>query len=113
MKKKVRYTFVHDDPSEILQALVGLKDVQVLAYRRDRSDVELLIEQNTPVMFCPSCGATAHVKDRPIIRYVDLPVYGQPMRLGWRKHRLICPQPRCPKGPGRAPIIGSPPPSAC
>lgn len=98
MKKKVRYTFVHDDPSEILQALVGLKDVAVLAYRRDRSDVELLIEQIAPVMFCPACGASARVKDRPIIRYVDLPVYGQPMRLGWRKHRLICPQQACPQG---------------
>ncbi len=81
MKKKVRYTFVHDDPSEILQALVGLKDVQVLAYRRDRSDVELLTEQ-TPGELLPSCGATAHLKEWPIIRYVDLPVYGQRMRRG-------------------------------
>lgn len=78
--------------------MVGLKDVQVLAYRRDRGDVELLIEQISPVMFCPSCGSSARVKERPIIRYVDLPVYGQPMRLGWRKHRLVCPQQRCPQG---------------
>lgn len=98
MKKKVCYTFVHDDPSEIPEALVGLKDDQVLAYRRDRGDVELLIEQISPVMFCPSCGSSAQVKERPIIRYVDLPVYGQPMRLGWRKHRLVCPQQRCPQG---------------
>jgi len=58
----------------------------------------LVIEQTDPVMFCPACGSSARVKERPIIRYVDLPVYGQPMRLGWRKHRLICPQQRCPQG---------------
>jgi hypothetical protein len=74
VKEKVRYTFVHDDPSEILRVLVGLKDAQVLAYRRDRADVELLIEQTRPVMFCPSCGAAARVKERPVVRYVDFPV---------------------------------------
>jgi transposase len=33
-----------------------------------------------------------------VVRYVDLPVFGQPMRLAWRKHRLRCPQPDCPRG---------------
>jgi transposase len=31
-----------------------------------------------------------------LVRYVDLPVYGTPMRLGWRKHRMRCPDPGCP-----------------
>jgi transposase len=74
--KKSCYTFVHLDSSEILQALVGLKGVRVLAYRRDRADVELVIEQTGPVMFCPTCGGSARVKDRPTVSYVDLPVYG-------------------------------------
>ncbi len=95
MKKKSRYTLVHDDPSEILRALVGLKDVRVVSFRRHGPDVELVIEQSDPVMFCPACGAAARVKERPIIRYVDLPVYGQPMRLGWRKHRMVCLESGC------------------
>jgi hypothetical protein len=38
------------------------------------------------------------VKERPLVRYVDLPVYGTPMRLGWRTHRMRCPDPGCPRG---------------
>jgi transposase len=78
-----------------VQALVGLKNVQVLAYRRAGPDVELLIEQVEVTRFCPSCGARAQVKDRPVVRYVDLPVFGTPMRLAWRKHRLRCPHEQC------------------
>ena len=85
------------EPSEIVQALVGLKDVRVLRYARRGPDVELVIEQVLSDPRCPGCGGPARVKDRPLVRYVDLPVYGTPMRLGWRKHRLRCPDPGCPK----------------
>jgi transposase len=30
------------------------------------------------------------VKERPVVSYVDLPVYGAPMRLAWKKHRMRC-----------------------
>ena len=33
------------EPTEIVQALVGLKEVRVLHYRRRGSDMELMIEQ--------------------------------------------------------------------
>ena len=59
--------------------------------------MELLIEQAEVVQFCPSCGARAQVKDRPVVRYVDLPVFGTPMTLAWRKHRLRCPHDSCPR----------------
>ena len=52
-----------------------------LAYQRTGPEVELLIEQVEVVQFCPSCGARAQVKDRPVVRYVDLPVFGTPMIL--------------------------------
>lgn len=94
---KSRDTFVLHEPSRIVEALVGLKNVQVLAYRRTGPDVELLIEQVEVVPFCPSCGARAQVKDRPVVRYVDLPVFGTPMILAWRKHRLRCPHDACPR----------------
>lgn len=83
------------EPSRIVQALVGLKNVQVLAYHRTGPEVELLIEQVEVTRFCPSCGAQAQIKDRPVVRYVDLPVFGTPMTLAWRKHRLRCPHERC------------------
>jgi transposase len=92
-----RSTFVLSDPSEILRALVGLKDIRVLHYLRRGPEVELVIEQVVGEVRCPACGRRAQVKERPVVRYIDLPVYGAPMRLGWRKHRMCCSDRRCPK----------------
>jgi transposase len=97
VSQQVRSTFVVSEPSEIVQALVGLKDVRVLSYERRGPQVELVIEQVVADLRCPGCGGAARVKERPLVRYVDLPVYGTPMRLGWRKHRMRCPDPGCPR----------------
>jgi transposase len=94
---QTRSTFVLTHPSEIVQALVGLKDVRVLHYERRGPNVELVIEQVVKDVRCPSCGGRAQVKERPVVRYVDLPVYGTPMRLAWRKHRMRCGDDSCPR----------------
>ena len=95
MTQKTRSTFVLDDPTEILEALVGLKDVRVLHYERRASDVELCIEQVVADVRCPACHRPARVKERPVVSYVDLPVYGAPMRLTWKKHRMRCVNEAC------------------
>ena len=92
-----RSTFVLTDPSEIVRALVGLKDVRVLAYERWGPRVELVIEQVLEEVRCPACAERARVKERPVVHYVDLPVYGTPMSLAWKKHRMCCANPGCPK----------------
>lgn len=97
MKQQTQSTSVSTKPNEILQALVGLKDVRVLQYRRRGPEVELMIEQVFDTALCPSCGARAEVKERPVVGYVDLPVYGTPMRLAWKKHRMRCANRICPK----------------
>lgn len=97
MSQQVCSAFVVSEPSEIVQALVGLKDVRVVRYRRQGPDVELMIEQVVDEVRCRSCGGLARVKERPVVRYVDLPVYGAPMRLAWRKHRMRCPDIACPR----------------
>lgn len=74
-----------------------MKDVRVLNYVRRGPQVELVIEQVVDDPRCPGCGGPARVKERPLVRYVDLPVYGTAMRLGWRKHRLRCPDGGCPR----------------
>ena len=89
--------FVLTHLSEILGALVGLKDVRVLHYKRRGPNVELLIEQVTEKVRCPSCHGQVEVKERPVVTYVDLPVYGVPMRLSWKKHRMRCVDPDCSK----------------
>ena len=86
------------DPSEIVQALVGLKDVRVLHYARRGRDVELMIEQAVSAVSCASCGELARVKERPVVSYVDLPVYATPMRLAWKKHRMACVNSECAQG---------------
>jgi transposase len=90
VSQKTRSTFVVTDPSEIVQALVGLKDVCVLHYERRGPDVDLIVEQVVGVVPCPSCGERAQVKERPVVHYVDQPVYGTLMHLGWKKHRMRC-----------------------
>jgi transposase len=76
---------------------VGLKDVRVLAYERWGPRVELLIEQVLGEVHCPACSQGARVKERPVVHYVDLPVYGTPMSLAWKKHRMRCANPSCAK----------------
>jgi hypothetical protein len=76
---------------------VGLKDVRVVQYERDGRDVYLMIEQVIEVAVCETCGVRAQVKDRPVVCYVDLPVYGAPTHLAWKKHRMRCPNASCPK----------------
>jgi transposase len=97
MSQQSRSTFVVTDPTEILEALVGLKNVRVLHYERRGREVELAVEQVVIDMRCPSCKGIAQVKERPVVHYIDLPVYGTPMRLSWKKHRLRCVDPGCPK----------------
>jgi transposase len=90
-------TFVVTDPIEIVRAMVGLKDVRVLAYIRRGPAVELMIEQVVGEIRCPACEGRTQVKERPVVHYVDLPVYGTPMSLAWKKHRMRCPNRACAK----------------
>jgi transposase len=95
VRNLTRSTFVVSNPIEILEALVGLKDVRVLYYQRRRHEVELVIEQVTGEVRCPSCDEVAQVKERPIVRYIDLRVYATPVRLAWKKHRMKCVNEAC------------------
>jgi transposase len=97
VSQQPRSTFVLVHPSEILAALVGLKDVRVLRYERRGPHVELMVEQTPGVVRCPSCAEVAQVKERPVVHYVDLPVYGTAMSLAWKKHRMRCVNASCPK----------------
>jgi transposase len=92
---KPRSTFVAVHPSEILEALVGLKDVRVLRYERAGPHVELMVEQMLGEVRCPRCHRRAQVKERPVVHDADLPVYGTPMSLAWKKHRMRCVEPHC------------------
>jgi transposase len=91
---------VEADPIRVCELLVGLPDVNVLGV--EESDLgeplRVHIETRGPRPECGSCGVAAQIKERPAVELVDLPVFGQPARLVWHKHRWVCPALSCPVG---------------
>jgi transposase len=88
---------VECDPTRMCALLVGLPDVRVLAVD-DESDalIVVVVESLLEDAWCIECGGRARVKDRPEVVLVDLPCFGRPARLVWRKHRWCCPAAECP-----------------
>lgn len=85
------------NPTRMCELLVGLPEVNVLgveAWLQVRVKIESRLDQG----WCPRCGARAAVKDRPVVTLVDLPCFGRPTRLLWRKHRWVCREQQCPMG---------------
>jgi transposase len=77
--------------TRICELLVGLPEVNVIgAEERPGSGLAVLIESILPDGLACGCGSPVSVKERPIVRLVDLPAFGRPTRLWWRKHRLAC-----------------------
>ena len=76
----------------MLELLIGLPNVRVLLVSRDVGGVLVIeIETAEPVRFCGVCGMAGVVKDRPKLRYADLPAFGQQAVLVWHKYRWECP----------------------
>jgi transposase len=44
---------------------------------------------------CSECAGVVVIKDRPSVELVDLPCFGRPARLVWRKRRWSCPDTAC------------------
>ena len=84
-------------PIAMCELLVGLPDVNVLAVE-DTTPLRVHIEVRDPSRSCPDCGHRGVAKERRQVELVDLPVFGRPARLVWRKHRLTCPDPACGRG---------------
>jgi len=91
---------VETDPTAVCELLVGLGDVNVLGVDVVDPDepIRIHVETRRPRPGCQRCGTPAVVKDRPRVELVDLPAFGRPARLVWRKHRWTCPDTACPVG---------------
>ena len=81
------------------ELLVGLPAVTVLGII-DEVDGPLWvhIETRTDRPVCAGCGGSVAIKERPLVELVDLPAFGRPARLVWRKYRWSCPTASCPVG---------------
>lgn len=81
---------MESDPTRMCELLVGLPDVNVLGVHDSGERITVVIETRGPRPACVGCGVPGWVKDRNDVLLVDLPVFGRPSRLLWRKHRWRC-----------------------
>ena len=80
------------DATRMCELLVGLGDVRVLAVTdADAAGLVVTVETVEGRDWCRSCGLRAVAKDRPTVLLGDLPCFGRPATLAWRKRRWSCP----------------------
>lgn len=85
-----------EDPTSLLLGLDTFAVADVM--RVADGIVQVVIETRSREAACPACGVlSSRVKDRPLVRVKDLPASGQQVALWWRKRRLVCVEPRCPR----------------
>jgi len=81
------------------ELLVGLERVRVLEVARGGDGrLRVVIETADELAACRECGTKAEAKDRDLVAFADLPVFGSPVRLVWAKRRWCCLEPACPAG---------------
>ena len=84
------------DPTRMCELLVGLPDVNVLAIDdRPGGPLGVHVETRGGRPGCPACGGAVLAKDRATVELADLPCFGRPVRLVWRKRRWACPNSLC------------------
>lgn len=84
------------DPTRMCELLVGLPEVNVLGVDDGDDRLVVMIESRGPRPACVGCGRPGRVNDRDVVTLVDLPSFGRPSRLLWRKHRWRCNTQECP-----------------
>src|SRR5690606_41427582 len=89
------------------ELLVGLPDVNVLDVADIDERLRVLVETRGPRPGCPGCGSSVSVKDRDTVELTDLPCFGRPAVLAWRKIRWAC-DAGCGSFTEQAPAIAAP-----
>ena len=77
--------------------LLGLAGFRVLGVVENAAELVITVETVAEQRRCPECGGRAVGKGRRTVMVRDLPMGGRPLRLRWRKRRLCCPDPGCPR----------------
>ncbi len=84
------------DGRRMCEVLVGLGDVDLVGVEElsgDRLRVTIRSGAFRPV--CDECGGGVWSKGYRTVGLVDLPAFGRPVRLRWRKRRWMCPDGEC------------------
>jgi transposase len=76
--------------------LVGLEGLHVIGVDLDDGSVlTVTVESAAAVMGCPGCGVVVSGHGRVVVRLVDAPAMGRPVKIVWRKRRWVCREPAC------------------
>lgn len=84
------------DATRICALIVGLPEIRVLGVDDEPGEpLRVHVETVAIVVGCAACGTRAWLKDQRPVALVDLPAFGRPAVLVWRKRRWLCPEPAC------------------
>ena len=83
------------DPTRMCALLVGLPSVVVRGVGEWPSWLRVEVETRWSRPDCAGCGTVAWDHGQREVLLVDLPVFGRPARLAWRKQRWRCPNVSC------------------
>ena len=84
-------------PARMCELLVGLGDVDLVGINDSGEGAPLgvVIGSRKARPVCVACGGPVWSKGYRTVVLVDLPAFGRPVRLRWRKRRWTCPNPDC------------------
>ena len=84
------------DGRRMCELLVGLGEVDLVGVEAGAGDrLEVTIRSRGPRPRCEGCGGRVWSKGDRLVGLVDLPAFGRPVRLWWRKRRWTCPDRDC------------------
>ncbi len=84
------------DPTRMCEKLVGLGDVDVVGVDDSgEGPLRVVIRSRKARPCCGACGGRVWSKGYRTAVLVDLPAFGRPVRLRWRKRRWTCPNTDC------------------
>ena len=87
------------NPTRMCEVLVGLEEVDVAGVGEPLGGgVKVEVRCRKPRPRCPGCGGPLWSKGTRVVELVDLPSFGRPARLSWRKRRWQCPNQSCEVG---------------
>ena len=89
---------MEQNPTRVYELLVGLGDLDVLGVD-DETTEPLVVHIRTrrrPV--CSGCGKLVWSRGTSLVRLVDSPTFGRPVRSVWHEQRWRCPALDCATG---------------
>jgi transposase len=78
------------DGTGLAEALLGLSGFRVLTVSETADELVVEVETTADRAACASCGTWAEAHERMEVAIRDLPCFGRPARLMWRKRRWRC-----------------------